>query len=147
MSEEQAPRRFESCQTACLWFQSVSYRLRGAGLSGPRCDILGLTGTLGRKVKSLILSAFLSSYAFLWVQPIFFFFFFCHITQHVLNSLLLHCVPPRALPRIPSSSLDASLQVRLLLLDGLLLEERLDLTDLHKIISKESKLDKYLKHA
>ena len=137
-------------------------------MSGPRCDILGLTGTPGRKVKSLILSAFLSSYAFLWVPP--FFFSPHHMTCNEFSVSPLYpapCPPPQhiVLPRHFITSLSPSslvvtvgllLEERLdlLLLDGLLLEERLDLTDLGKIIqvsgtavSKESKLDKYLKHA
>ena len=146
VSEEWAPRKFESCQTACSVVPECQLPAPRGWFVWSKVWHLRLNGHPREEGKKLIPSTFLSSYAFLWVPP-FFFFFFGRITRYVMNCLLLHCVPPHALPRIPSSSLDTSLQVCLLLLDGLLLEERLDLTDLGKIISKESKLDKYLKHA
>ena len=104
VSEDRAPRRFESCQTACsvvpgcqlsalrgwfVWSQVWHLRLnRHPGKESKKFNIVSVP-------KFLCIS----------LGPTFS-FFFGHITWHVMNSLFLHCTPPPSHPHNTTNTQD-----------------------------------------
>ena len=114
VSEEWAPRKFESCQTACSVVPECQLPAPRGWFVWSKVWHLRLNGHPREEGKKLIPSTFLSSYAFLWVPPFFFFFFWPHHT--ICNELSASplcptpCPPPHPviLPRHFITSLSPS---------------------------------------